>query len=61
MTKDQDPNITGKKPQNPPTKRNPALEAKRAQNLRDNLLKRKQQMRARAETGTESEQDQTDI
>jgi len=53
MTETQDPNIQKQPAENAQEKgvKKPlsALEARRAQNLRDNLLKRKQQARARAE------------
>jgi hypothetical protein len=54
MTETQDPKNKPQTPENLGEKavQKPLspLEAKRAQNLRDNLLKRKQQARARAET-----------
>ena len=47
MTEKQDPNLSKDKQRSKPLAH---LEAKRAQNLRDNLLKRKAQARARHES-----------
>jgi hypothetical protein len=49
MTETQDPNTKKQASEKKDKKPLSHLEAKRAQNLRDNLLKRKQQARARAE------------
>jgi hypothetical protein len=49
MTETQDPKNKQQPSEKPAQKPLSPLEAKRAQNLRDNLLKRKQQARARDE------------